>query len=286
MSEPTGTAEGATRISGDDEEEETSDFSVSKASRSDPDQPAANSSPGTREEEEEGSGEQRLHHQGTGGHSEDTCYSSSVLNSEEASVVSLPVNQSNGAVPTGGHYEECTVSSTVTISRMPTSAFTTVSEKSEIFITMAAVPLAAAAVREPSELERNLAAAGRLLTDPLRLASPEELEDALAEASGHLLRLEDAFVPASLSEEQAAPLLSELVEVKGRLRARQAEAKELLERLAQCAEEMSGLGLWMKEVKAFLGAEEAAYGELETLEAQLRESNALQVRFLFVCVCQ
>jgi DNA repair exonuclease SbcCD ATPase subunit len=141
----------------------------------------------------------------------------------------------------------------------------------EIFITMAAVPC-----REPSELERNLEAAHRLLANPLRLSRPEDLEDELAVLTARLGSLEDAFVPASLSEEEAAPLLADLVDVKGRLRTRLTEVRELMERLAQCSEEMSGLSLWMKEVKVFLGAEEAAYGELETLEAQLRESNALQ----------
>ena len=33
----------------------------------------------------------------------------------------------------------------------------------------------------------------------------------------------------------------------------------------------------MKEVEVFLAAEEPALGDLDTLEAQLKESNALQV---------
>ena len=36
----------------------------------------------------------------------------------------------------------------------------------------------------------------------------------------------------------------------------------------------------MAEVNVFLGAEEPALGDLQTLEAQLKESNALQVRLL------
>ena len=43
-------------------------------------------------------------------------------------------------------------------------------------------------------------------------------------------------------------------------------------------EEISGLSLWMKEVRVFLEAEDAALGDLDTLDAQLKESNALQVR--------
>ena len=264
-----------------DDDDETSDFSVSKnsvrntASSSNTDQASCVT-------ETEGSisggtgGEQKR----TGGHSEDTCYSSSLLNSEEASIISLPI--ANGSTGGGGHYEECTVSSTVTLGRSPPRPLVAI-EKSEIFITMAAVPCTTV-LRESTELERNLAAAHKFLASPLRLASPHHLEDDLAVLAAHLDSLEDAFVPASVSEEESAPLLADLVEVKGRLRSRQTEAKDMVERLAQCSEEMSGLGLWMKEVKVFLGAEEAAYGELETLEAQLRESSALQVKRRFFVI--
>merc|ERR1719495_201278 len=34
--------------------------------------------------------------------------------------------------------------------------------------------------------------------------------------------------------------------------------------------------MWMKEVEVFLHAEDAAFGDLDTLDAQLKESNALQ----------
>lgn len=49
-----------------------------------------------------------------------------------------------------------------------------------------------------------------------------------------------------------------------------------LSQIKQFYEELEGLSLWMKEVHAFLHAEEAAFGDLTTLEAQLKESNALQ----------
>ncbi len=267
----------------DDEEGETSDFSLSKNSpRHTPD--IANSASGNhqassgKESSLSGgggdtvSGADQPRGDG-GGNSEDTCYSSSVLNSEEASVVSLPLRVTP-VVAAAAHYEECTVSSTVTLTlKPPPPRHQPETLKSEVFLNMSAV------VREePSELERNLVAAQRFLAAPLRLANTEHMEDELAGLASHLARLEDAFLPARLSDEESAPLLAALVEVKGRLRARQAEAAGMTERLAQCREEMSGLSLWMKEVKVFLGAEEAAYGELETLEAQLRESNALQVR--------
>ncbi len=261
----------------DDEEGETSDFSLSKNSpRNTPDiaNSAGNQASSGKESSLSGGGGDTVSGadpQRGGGNSEDTCYSSSALNSEEASVVSLPLRVT--PVVAAAHYEECTVSSTVTLTLKPPPTRQPETLKSEVFLNMSAV------VREePSELERNLEAAQRFLAAPLRLANTEHMEDELAGLAAHLARLEDAFLPARLSDEESAPLLAALVEVKGRLRARQAEAAGMTERLAQCREEMSGLSLWMKEVKVFLGAEEAAYGELETLEAQLRESNALQVR--------
>jgi hypothetical protein len=264
-----------------EDDDETSDYSLSKnsshrgAADTATDQSSGDQPSGLTECEGSnsgGTGGDASDQFRTGGHSEDTCYSSSVLNSEEASVISLPVAVA-ADVPVS-HYEECTVTSTVTLGfkpRQPAQSAILV-EKSEVFLNMAAV-------RDPSELERDLEAAQQFLSSPLRLANSEDMEDELAVLAAHLARLEDAFLPASFTEEESTPILADLVEVKGRLRSRQAEAKDMKERLAQCQEEMSGLGLWMKEVKAFLGAEEAAYGELETLEAQLRESNALQVFF-------
>lgn len=41
-------------------------------------------------------------------------------------------------------------------------------------------------------------------------------------------------------------------------------------------DEVDGLNSWMKEVDVFLNAEEAAVGDIETLSAQLEQSNALQ----------
>ncbi len=260
----------------DDEEGETSDFSLSKNSpRNTPDianSATSNQQASSGKESSLSGGGGDTVSGGGGGNSEDTCYSSSVLNSEEASVVSLPLRVT--PVVAAAHYEECTVSSTVTLTlKPPPPRHQPETLRTEVFLNMSAVRR-----EEPSELERNLEAAQRFLAAPLRLANTEHMEDELAGLAAHLARLEDAFLPARLSDEEAAPLLAALVEVKGRLRARQAEAAGMTERLAQCREEMSGLSLWMKEVKVFLGAEEAAYGELETLEAQLRESNALQVR--------
>ena len=43
-----------------------------------------------------------------------------------------------------------------------------------------------------------------------------------------------------------------------------------------CFLQVGGLHLWMREVDVFLHAEDAALGDLATLEAQIKESNALQ----------
>ncbi|CAL4069884.1 unnamed protein product, partial [Meganyctiphanes norvegica] len=49
-----------------------------------------------------------------------------------------------------------------------------------------------------------------------------------------------------------------------------------IECLRQYGDEVTGLRSWLSEVETFIKAEEAALGDLETLEAQLEQSNALQ----------
>ena len=46
--------------------------------------------------------------------------------------------------------------------------------------------------------------------------------------------------------------------------------------LRQFEEEVEGISRWMQEVDVFLVAEDPAVGDRATLEAQLKESNALQ----------
>ena len=104
------------------------------------------------------------------------------------------------------------------------------------------------------------------------------MEDELSDIDQHLSNLSDPFVPASLSEEETAAVMSELVDVRSGLRLREEGVREASGRLRQWREEVEGLSLWMKEVETFLTAEEAALGDMETLEAQLKESNALQER--------
>ena len=179
----------------------------------------------------------------------------------------------------GGHYEECSVSSTFTVPRPATV------EKSEIFITMK-VPNRPDSqehkpAREVSELERNLAVCELYLDTQLYLEDASSLEDEVAKVHSHLQLLAEAFVPANFTEEESAHVLSKLLKVKEGLREREKQIRSMLENLNQLREEVSGLSLWMKEVRAFLEAEDAVFGELETLEAQLKESNALQVRKSF-----
>ena len=178
-----------------------------------------------------------------------------------------------------GHYEECTVSSTLTVPRP--SPVTAVVERSEVFITMKTLSRRDSSEpklsREISELEQNLRVCERFLDSVLCLQDSVDLEDEVTEVHSHLHLLADAFVPASLTEDESADVLNKLLDVKARLREREKEAKGLIDKLAQLREEISGLSLWMKEVGVFLEAEDAAFGDIETLEAQLKESNALQV---------
>ncbi|KAK8748070.1 hypothetical protein OTU49_016299, partial [Cherax quadricarinatus] len=52
--------------------------------------------------------------------------------------------------------------------------------------------------------------------------------------------------------------------------------ERVIEKQKQYNDEVSGLKSWLAEVDIFLQAEEAALGDIETLEAQLEQSNALQ----------
>ena len=71
-------------------------------------------------------------------------------------------------------------------------------------------------------------------------------------------------------------MLDDWQQVKERLKERKEEVGQTLETMRQYKEEVDGLALWMKEVETFLNAEDAPGGDMETLEAQLKESNALQ----------
>ena len=182
--------------------------------------------------------------------------------------------------PEPEHYEEYTVSTTLTLPQ-PTV------KKSEIFITMKTLTRIDSSEpkpdREISDLERNLACCQEFLNNPVYLQDNSDMEDDISRTQSCLQLLSDAFVPASFTEDESSRILDQLLEVKKNLRNREREMKSMIESLNQLREEVSGLSLWMKEVHIFLEAEDAAFGDLETLEAQLKESNALQViKFFFL----
>ena len=132
------------------------------------------------------------------------------------------------------------------------------------------------AKREPSKLELDISQCQELLSSALCLEDSHEMDDISSQIKEHIQLFDEAFIPAYLTEDEAGVLVEQLMEVKTDLRARDEELKVLSSTLNQWKEELQGLSMWMKEVEVFLHAEDAAFGDLETLEAQLKESNALQ----------
>jgi len=199
-----------------------------------------------------------------------------ICDTEELSTENLRVDTVNLEPE---HYEECTITTTLTLPQ-PTV------QKSEIFITMKTLTRIDSSEpkpeRELSDLERNLASCQEFLNQPVFLQDNSDMEDDVSRIISCLQLLSNAFVPASLTEEESSQVLDQLLEVKKNLRSRERTVKSMIESLNQLREEISGLTLWMKEVHIFLEAEEAAFGDLETLEAQLKESNALQVIRIFL----
>ena len=130
--------------------------------------------------------------------------------------------------------------------------------------------------REPCKVEVDLASCRALVAAPLALLAPTAMEELLAALTRHQAHLTDIYMPASLSEEEAARLVAEVTVARQEMGAREGEVGLLVASLDQWREELSGLTLWMREVEVFLHAEEAALGDMATLEAQLKESNALQ----------
>lgn len=202
-------------------------------------------------------------------------YDTEVLSTENLRVDTVKAEPE----PEPEHYEECTVTTTLTLPQ-PTV------QKSEIFITMKTLTRIDSSEpkpeRELSDLERNLASCQEFLNQPVFLQDNSDMEDDVSRIISCLQLLSNAFVPASLTEEESSQVLDQLLEVKKNLRSRERNVKSMIESLNQLREEVSGLSLWMKEVHIFLEAEEAAFGDLETLEAQLKESNALQVIRIFL----
>jgi hypothetical protein len=64
-------------------------------------------------------------------------------------------------------------------------------------------------------------------------------------------------------------------ELKSEANATVHKVEKDLGELCQLQEEMEGLESWMKEVNVFLSADDTAYGDIETLEAQLEQNVGL-----------
>ncbi|KAB7507982.1 Dystrophin [Armadillidium nasatum] len=84
-------------------------------------------------------------------------------------------------------------------------------------------------------------------------------------------------------EDSPSPMTDKLKKVNERweriveaLSKRVTDIEKCIEKQRQFEEETSGLRSWLGEVEVFLEAEEAAVGDIETLQAQLEQSNALQ----------
>ncbi len=143
----------------------------------------------------------------------------------------------------------------------------------------------AAAEAALDEREREVAA--RLKA--VREEKGSEAASAMSDREKELVRRLEATPLVTVSTEEGtraelASLRSYLPwmdigpDVKARLEERVAAVEADAERARSFKQELDGLFVWMREVDVFLNAEEAAFGDRETLEAQLKESNALQVR--------
>ena len=96
----------------------------------------------------------------------------------------------------------------------------------------------------------------------------------------------DVMLSAPIYVRDAASMAAEVARLRERLergalsgsteRARIESLEAEVARLRQFEEEAEGISRWMREVEAFLAAEDPAVGDRATLEAQLKESNALQ----------
>lgn len=143
----------------------------------------------------------------------------------------------------------------------------------------------AAAEAALDEREREVAARLKAVREEKR----SKASSAMSDREKELVRRLEATPLVTVSTEEGtraelASLRSYLPwmdigpDVKARLEERVAAVEADAERARSFKQELDGLFVWMREVDVFLNAEEAAFGDRETLEAQLKESNALQVR--------
>ncbi len=106
-----------------------------------------------------------------------------------------------------------------------------------------------------SALERDLR---KRLDSPLSLRSVVDLHHEISSLKTFLTRLDTP------------------PELRGPTEDRIEQVERDAQQLAQFQEELHGMSVWMKEVQAFLRAEDPAFGDIETLQAQIKESDALQ----------
>ena len=129
---------------------------------------------------------------------------------------------------------------------------------------------------EQSKLESDLIKCKTFLSAPLILMNRQKLEDLKVIITEHIHLFDEAFVPANFTDQEASDIVEKMKMTRTELKNRENEVESLIADLNSWTEELQGLSMWMKEVEAFLNSEDTALGDLETLEAQLRESDALQ----------
>ncbi|XP_067142933.1 dystrophin isoform X3 [Centruroides vittatus] len=91
-----------------------------------------------------------------------------------------------------------------------------------------------------------------------------------------LLQSEDGAIWISDMEKKLHNLNERWSNVTSLIEEIQGKLETTIFQLKQLQEEMDGLSSWMEEVTVFLNAEDAALGNIETLQAQLEQSTALQ----------
>ena len=134
-----------------------------------------------------------------------------------------------------------------------------------------------------SELESDLVKCSKLLETPVSVKSVPELSRLKEQVVNHYHLFDDVFVPASVTEDEAATFVEKMKKIKVDLKTRETEIDELIQKINQWREDGRSLSLWMSEVKQFLKSEDVLEScEPESLEAQMREVEALQSDILTI----
>jgi len=132
-----------------------------------------------------------------------------------------------------------------------------------------------AVAAELAEVEERLAAALREERAKPKMSAVEEQLSVRLDGPAYVS--DEAGMKAELdSLRRFVPRMDIGPEVRGRLEKRIEAHKADMKAVADLKQEMEGIFVWMREVSAFLSAEDPAVGDAETLEAQIKESDALQ----------